>query len=80
MLTTFNARPLTCRELDITLAVARGLSNRQIAGEFKLSEQTVKNHLTGIYHKLGMRSRVQLALFALRQDLVPVPVRMDVAS
>ena len=61
---------LTGRETAFVQAVARGLSNREIAAEFHLSEQTVKNQLTMIYAKLGMRSRVQLALFAMRHELI----------
>lgn len=57
---------LTGRQQLLVQAVARGLSNREIALEFSLSEQTVKNQLSGIYQKLGIRSRVQLALFALQ--------------
>jgi two-component system NarL family response regulator len=64
------ATKLTGRELALVQAVARGLTNREIAGEFSLSEQTVKNQLSMVYHKLGMRSRVQLALFAMRNELV----------
>ena len=60
---------LTARERDVVRAVARGLSNRQIAAEFSLSEQTVKNHLTTIYQKLHLTSRLQLALHAMRHDL-----------
>ena len=60
---------LTPRELDLVRAVARGLSNRQIAAEFSLSEQTVKNQLTTIYQKLHLTSRLQLAVHAMRHDL-----------
>ena len=57
---------LTPRELDLVRAVARGLNNRQIAAEFSLSEQTVKNQLTSVYQKLHLTSRLQLAVHALR--------------
>lgn len=50
---------LTQRELEIMAAVARGLTNADIAGEFFLSEKTVKNHLNRIYVKLGFRSRAE---------------------
>ena len=60
---------LTRREHDLVRALARGLSNRQIAAEFSLSEQTVKNQLTTIYQKLRIGSRLQLAVYAMRHDL-----------
>jgi DNA-binding NarL/FixJ family response regulator len=63
------APQLTARERDLVRAVARGLNNRQIAAEFSLSEQTVKNHLTGVYQKLHLTSRLQLAVHAMRNDL-----------
>ena len=60
---------LSTREHELVRALARGLSNRQIASEFHLSEQTVKNQLTAIYSKLQIRSRLQLAVYAMRHDL-----------
>lgn len=60
---------LTQREHDLVRALTRGLSNRQIAAEFSLSEQTVKNQLTRIYQKLRIRNRLQLVVYALKNDL-----------
>lgn len=62
-------RQLTTREHDLVRALARGLANREIAKEFQLSEQTVKNQLTTIYQKMNIRSRLQLAVYAMRNDL-----------
>jgi two-component system nitrate/nitrite response regulator NarL len=62
-------RQITHREHDLIRALARGLTNRQIAEEFQLSEQTVKNQLTAIYQKLQIRSRLQLAVYAMTHDL-----------
>lgn len=53
---------LTRREKEIALQVAEGVSNKVIAGVFDLSDATIKAHLTSIYQKLGVSSRVQLAL------------------
>lgn len=53
---------LTPRENDIALKVAEGLSNRDIAGDLDLAEQTVKNLVSVIMRKLGCRNRVQVAL------------------
>jgi len=61
---------LTSRERQIVAAVARGLSNRDIARETGIAQQTVKNHLSAIFQKLRLRSRVQLAVLALQTGLV----------
>jgi DNA-binding CsgD family transcriptional regulator len=52
------------REAKICKYVAAGYSNRQIAGRLRLSEQTVKNYLGGIFRKVGINNRVQLAIFS----------------
>ena len=62
---------LTARELEI-LRHAAGSSNRQIAAQFGLSEQTVKNHLTSIFHKLGVPNRTRAVMYATRQGWLDV--------
>ena len=61
---------LTPRELEIVVAVAAGRSNREIAGELRISRETVKHHLARIYDKVGASTRVELAVFALHHDLL----------
>jgi len=56
--------PLTDRELEVLRAVADGLSNKEAAGRLYLSEGTVKNHVTNVLAKLGVRDRTQAALRA----------------
>jgi two-component system nitrate/nitrite response regulator NarL len=60
---------LTSRELDIVSAVRRGESNRAIARRLALSEDTVKHHLTSVFDKTGVASRLELALFAMQHGL-----------
>jgi len=61
---------LTGRELEIVSAIVAGLSNREMASQFAISEQTVKHHLTRIYDKLGVSNRLELALYAIQRRLV----------
>jgi DNA-binding NarL/FixJ family response regulator len=56
--------PLTQRELEVLRALADGLSNREAAERLYLSEGTVKNHVTNVLAKLGVRDRTQAALRA----------------
>jgi DNA-binding NarL/FixJ family response regulator len=60
---------LTPMELEIISAVVAGYANREIAEHFKISEDTVKHHLSNIFDKLGVSTRLELALFAVNQAL-----------
>ena len=61
---------LTPREVEIVDAIAAGDSNREIAARLNISLQTVKHHLTSIFDKTGTSTRLELALFAIRQGIV----------
>jgi DNA-binding NarL/FixJ family response regulator len=65
---------LTERELTILGALARGLSNDEIAKEFWVAPQTVKFHLTNIYRKLGVKNRTEATRYAYQQGLVESPL------
>jgi two-component system, NarL family, response regulator LiaR len=61
-------RALSPRERDVLRLIAQGHSNRQIARDLAIGEQTVKTHVRGILAKLGLQDRVQAAIFALRHQ------------
>jgi DNA-binding NarL/FixJ family response regulator len=62
---------LTEREVEIIRYVAAGMNNREIANKLAYSEKTVKNYLSNIFSKLGIRDRTQAAIYGLRQGLIP---------
>ena len=62
---------ISARELEIITLVARGLENKEIAQLLEIREQTVKNHLGRVMRKVGVRNRQELAVFAVKQHLVP---------
>ncbi|HZD72580.1 MAG TPA: response regulator transcription factor [Actinomycetota bacterium] len=64
------ADPLTPRERDVLERIARGLTNRQIAGELFISPNTVETHRRHILEKLGARSRAELVAQALERGLL----------
>ena len=61
---------LTRRELDIVAGVALGESNKEIADRLSVKECTVKHHLSSVFDKVGVFSRLQLAVFAIQHQLV----------
>jgi DNA-binding NarL/FixJ family response regulator len=61
---------LSLREIDVVRAVARGLRNRQVAEKLFISESTVKVHLSKIFDKLQVTSRMELSLYAQENGLV----------
>ena len=61
---------LTPRELEVVGCIVEGCSNRDIAKQFNLSEETVKRHLSNIFDKTGVSTRLELALFAIARHLL----------
>lgn len=74
---------LTLREVEVLRHVARGLSNKEIAGRLFISTKTVSNHVEHIYAKIGATSRAAASLFAMQHGLLPdeeFPVRIPAAA
>jgi len=70
---TVTAPRLTDRELEVLRLVARGSSNREIARDLFISENTVKNHVRNILEKLQLHSRMEAVMYAVREKLLDVP-------
>lgn len=60
---------LSPRELDVLQLIARGMENAEIAGTLNISPRTAKNHVSNILAKLGVPSRIQAAIYAVRRGL-----------
>ena len=65
-----DGRRLTDRELEVLRLIARGMSNKDIGAELVIAENTVRNHVRNILEKLQVRSRVEAAMYAVREKLV----------
>lgn len=63
---------LTAREVEILKMVAAGMANKQIAFKLKISDKTVRNHVSNMYEKLNIYDRSQAVLYAVRKGLVEV--------
>ena len=61
---------LTPRELEVVTCIVEGCSNRDIAKQFTISEETVKRHLSNVFDKTGVSTRLELALFTIAHKLV----------
>jgi DNA-binding NarL/FixJ family response regulator len=62
--------PLSAREIEVLEYIARGNSNKEIARALKISDQTVKNHITSILRKLAVNDRTQAVVYALRHGWI----------
>jgi DNA-binding NarL/FixJ family response regulator len=69
--TSLRTSGLTTRELEIAEKIAAGLSNRVVGQDFAISERTVKHHLTNIFKKLGVSSRLELAVLIREKSAPP---------
>jgi DNA-binding NarL/FixJ family response regulator len=71
---------LTIRELDVLRLVAIGMRNREIAQELGISQQTIKNHITSILHKIGAPNRTRAVTYAVRQGWLGLGEVTDLAA
>jgi DNA-binding NarL/FixJ family response regulator len=62
--------PVSAREIEVLDYIARGYSNKEIARALKISDQTVKNHITSILKKLAVNDRTQAVVYALRHGWI----------
>lgn len=63
---------LTNREMELLRAIAKGMSNKDIADLMNISERTVKNHISHIFKKINVEDRTQAAVFAIKNDIIKV--------
>ena len=68
---------LTDRELEVLRLVGAGRANKEIAARLDISERTARTHVSNILRKLGLASRTQAALWAVREGLVEVDADLD---
>ncbi len=66
----YSSPTLTARELEVLKLVAKGMSNREIADDLFISENTVKNHVRNILEKLHLHSRMEAVIYAVRERLL----------
>ncbi len=63
---------LTRREMDVLKLLAFGMYNKEIAEQLRISERTVKNHVSNIFKKISVTDRTQAAVFAIRNNLITI--------
>ena len=68
----FAALPLSAREIEVLDCVSHGMSNKEIADELYVTEQTVKNHMTSVLKKLDVNDRVQAVLYAVKNGWIEI--------
>ena len=61
---------LTCREMEVLIQIANGMINKEIANLLRISERTVKNHISNIFKKIQVSDRTQAAVFAIKNDII----------
>ena len=70
-------RPVTDRQLEILVNVARGKTNREIGEELGISERTVRNHMRSILQRLSSSDRTHAVVLAIGNGWIAIPVEPD---
>jgi len=71
---SYNCSGLSTREREVLILICQGMKNKIIADKLFISETTVRHHLTSIFEKLNVTSRLELVVHAFKEKLVEVPV------
>jgi DNA-binding NarL/FixJ family response regulator len=71
---SYNCSGLSTREREVLVLICQGMKNKIIADKLFISETTVRHHLTSIFEKLNVTSRLELVVHAFKEKLVEVPV------
>ena len=72
--TLVDTSPLSSREREVATLVANGLTNRQIAARLFIAERSAEGHVERIRNKLGVRSRTEVATWAVERGLITTPL------
>jgi DNA-binding NarL/FixJ family response regulator len=71
---SYNCSGLSTREREVLILICQGMKNKIIADKLFISETTVRHHLTSIFEKLNVTSRLELVVHAFKEKLVEVPL------
>lgn len=72
---SYNCAVLTTREQEVLLLICQGMKNKSIADNLFITETTVRHHLTSIFEKLNVNSRLELVVHAFKEKLVEIPAQ-----
>lgn len=75
-----NGAVLTEREKEVLALVCKGMKNKTVGDELFISETTVRHHLTSIFEKLNVKTRLQLVVYAFSTNIVEIPHKSKVAG
>lgn len=71
----YNCAVLTTREQEVLTLICQGMKNKAIADTLFIAETTVRHHLTSIFEKLNVNSRLELVVYAFKEKLVEIPIQ-----
>lgn len=77
---SYNCAVLTTREREVLMLICRGMKNKTIAESLFITETTVRHHLTSIFEKLKVTSRLELVVHAFNERLVEIPIEKSIGN